>query len=223
MFDTNAVKSMAKNRLARNWKVNIYVSIVYIVVSYVISYSITNKKFFDEEFSLRLFLKVMAFFMLFEVFDFIKTMYYAKYTISEKPEGVLFSDFTDKFEYWFVALKAVLYKYFCLFLWYFLFIIPAVIKYFSYSQMTYILAENPNIPVRKAMKMSIAMTNGYKGQIFSLYLSFIGWKILSVYTKNILELWVDPYKNITFVYFYYYLKELALKNGTLSIQDFETN
>jgi uncharacterized membrane protein len=60
------------------------------------------------------------------------------------------------------------------------------------------------------------MTNGYKGEIFVFYLSYIGWAILSGLTFGILEIvYVGPYRNIAFCGLYEALKANALRSGAV--------
>ena len=110
-----------------------------------------------------------------------------------------------------------------IYLWSLLFFIPAIVKSFAYSQMNYILAENPKISVRKAMKMSIKMTQGFKAELFILELSFLGWFLLCGLSMGILFLYFNPYYSITKLNAYYFLKQKALQTGVLSQSDFEVN
>lgn len=106
-------------------------------------------------------------------------------------------------------------------LWTLLFIIPGIIKGISYSMIPFILAESPNVPAREAMKLSMRMTNGYKGEIFVMYLSFIGWYLLSFLTCGILALvYVNPYANTTYAGYYVELKRRAIESGTISPAEF---
>lgn len=79
-------------------------------------------------------------------------------------------------------------------LWTLLLIVPGVIAAYRYRFALYNLCENPNIGVMEAIRMSKVQTAGYKGQLFVLDLSFLGWAILSLLTLNILEIWVTPYR-----------------------------
>lgn len=65
------------------------------------------------------------------------------------------------------------------FLWGLLFIVPGVIKFFSYSMAKYIKAENPECGYNKALRESEKLMNGFKGHYFSFLISFIGWIILT--------------------------------------------
>jgi len=59
-------------------------------------------------------------------------------------------------------------------------LIPAIIKAISYSMAQYILAGCLNVTAVNALRLSIRMTNGYKGKLFVLALSFIGWGALGI-------------------------------------------
>ena len=57
--------------------------------------------------------------------------------------------------------------------WYMLFIIPGIYKTFQLSMIPFILAENPKIKYKDAVKLSKAMTKGYKWKMFVTDLSYI--------------------------------------------------
>jgi uncharacterized membrane protein len=87
-------------------------------------------------------------------------------------------------------------------LWFFVFIIPAFIKSISYSQVYFVLKDNPELSPRAAITMSRQLMNGYKWKYFLLMLSFIGWSILSILTLFIGLLWLVPYINASLAAFY---------------------
>lgn len=98
------------------------------------------------------------------------------------------------------------------FLWFFT-IIGGFIKYYSYLMVPYILAENPNVNYKDAIKLSKDMMNGYKWYAFKLDLSFIGWYILSLLTFNLLNIfYVNPYREVVFAEFYFSIRDLTKKN-----------
>ena len=79
-------------------------------------------------------------------------------------------------------------------LWSMLFVIPGIVKGYSYSLAMYIKSENPQISASQAIELSKKMTNGRKMDLFVLDLSYIGWFMLSGITFNILGiLYVLPY------------------------------
>lgn len=92
-------------------------------------------------------------------------------------------------------------------LWSLLLIIPGIIAAISYSMTLYILADNPEIDIMDAIRQSKRMTNGYKGDIFVLGLSFLGWGIVACLTLGIGFLWLAPYMQTTYTNLYLKLKE----------------
>jgi uncharacterized membrane protein len=105
-------------------------------------------------------------------------------------------------------------------LWSLLFIIPGIIKALAYSQCMYMIADNPAVKVRDALKISIKMTNGYKGAIFVMGLSFLGWALLCVLTLGIGFLWLAPYMNASFTNLFFKLKELSIQKGVCTEDEF---
>ncbi len=65
-----------------------------------------------------------------------------------------------------------------LFLWFLLFIIPGIIKLFSYAMVPFILAEKRDITPLAAITKSREMMDGNKARLFFLLLGFIGWFLL---------------------------------------------
>ena len=96
-------------------------------------------------------------------------------------------------------------------LWMLLLIIPGYVKALSYSQAMYILAENPGIGAREALKRSEEMMKGHKMELFVLMLSFLGWILLSVITFGIALIWVMPYMQATMTNFYNSIKPAVVE------------
>lgn len=112
------------------------------------------------------------------------------------------------------------------FLWSLLFIVPGIIKSYSYSQAMLIVAENPGIGAREAIRRSEMMMEGHKMEAFVLSLSFIGWILLSPLTLCILEIWLIPYMNAAFINFYNSIKPVeaeAAAESTLEAPAEEQN
>ena len=139
--------------------------------------------------------------------------------MSRSPEPVSFSDFIEGFNNWARAALGALWQFLWTFLWMLLFIIPGIIKSLAYSQMFYIIAEYKDVSVTKAMRISILITKGHKWDLFVMYLSFIGWAILSVFTLGILCFWLYPYMNMTYINAYHALMKEALEDGRIKPED----
>lgn len=91
-------------------------------------------------------------------------------------------------------------------LWTLLFIIPGIIKNFSYAMTPFIMAENPDMTASEAITASKEMMDGHKADLFFLNLSFIGWELLNILTLGIGSLWLNPYMNAAHAAFYRNLK-----------------
>ncbi len=90
-------------------------------------------------------------------------------------------------------------------------------KQVSYCLNTYAIADNNETKVIDAMNISKAITKGYRGKLFCLYLSFIGWYIVEGITLGIAAIWIQPYINTTI---YYYYRELVSKfEGAKEVPD----
>ena len=87
-------------------------------------------------------------------------------------------------------------------LWTLLFVIPGIIKTYSYAMTPFILADDPNLTANQAITRSRELMDGHKWELFVLSLTFIGWEILGALTLGIGLLWVAPYKNAAFAAFY---------------------
>lgn len=92
-------------------------------------------------------------------------------------------------------------------LWSLLFVIPGIVKAYSYSMSYYILAENKGKPALECIRESKAMTDGHKMDLFVLSLSFIGWLLLVGITCGIAAIWVGPYMQATLANAYQSLKK----------------
>ena len=91
-------------------------------------------------------------------------------------------------------------------------IVGGIIKNYSYKMVQYIIAENPNIKPKEAIKMSREMMNGNKMQTFKLDLSFIGWNLLQYVTLGIVGLYVTPYYAATTAELYEVLRKDYIEN-----------
>ena len=90
-----------------------------------------------------------------------------------------------------------------LFLWTLLFIVPGLIKAYSYRLVPYLIKDNPELSAKEAIKLSDTMMKGKKGQAFLLDLSFIGWFFLSVLTLGLVGIfWTNPYYESSAAAFY---------------------
>ena len=92
------------------------------------------------------------------------------------------------------------------FLWTMLFVIPGMVKTYSYAMAPYIQQDDPQKDAKTCIDESRAMMRGYKGQLFALDMSFIGWYILGTLCFGIGLLFVYPYHMQARANFYLALK-----------------
>ena len=83
----------------------------------------------------------------------------------------------------------------------------------------YLVAENPELSVTKALKISKEITKGHKMDLFILDLSFIGWEFLCLFTAGIGYLWLVPYINMTKTNAYHALLKEAVSSGNITVED----
>ena len=105
-------------------------------------------------------------------------------------------------------------------LWSLLFVVPGIIKAIAYSQAKYVIHDNPRLKGKEAIEISKRMTNGFKGDLFSMYLSFIGLYILVGLTGGILSIYVTPYVETTAAMYYENLKRYSIENGIVAPEAF---
>ena len=84
-----------------------------------------------------------------------------------------------------IGLNLVIYMF--VVLWSMLFIIPGIIAGYRYRFALYNLYENPGIGIMEALDMSKRQTIGYKGQLFLLDLSYVGWVFLASLPLAVME------------------------------------
>lgn len=117
------------------------------------------------------------------------------------------------------SIGGILWMGLFIFLWSMLFYIPGIVKALAYSMTPFILADTKCSPTQ-ALKLSMRLTKGHKGDIFVFYLSFIGWFLLSSLTFGLLWLfYVAPYMNTAFAGLYEELKAKALADGVVSAEE----
>ena len=110
---------------------------------------------------------------------------------------------------WFKTVKSMARVVIYEFLWG-LTIIGGIIKRYSYFLVPYIIAENPDIDGKTAIKLSREMMDGHKMECFKLEFSFIGWRILGIVTLGLSDLFfTEPYEVSVFTEYYNDLRKIA--------------
>jgi len=147
------------------------------------------------------------------------SMIYLGITRGEKPRVTdLFKGFSVWGKAIILNLKIAGYTY----LWTLLFIIPGIVKSFSYSMASYILVENEDMSATEALKESERLMKGHKLDLLQLYISFLGWFLLlmlvgmlgiifdwiflSILVVVLSFIWIGPQVQVATANFYKQLK-----------------
>ena len=77
-----------------------------------------------------------------------------------------------------------------------LFIIPGIVKSYSYSMSYYLQQEDKSKDWKACLDESRSRMDGHKGQLFLLDLSFIGWYIVGLLCLGVGTLFVVPYHDM---------------------------
>ena len=85
-------------------------------------------------------------------------------------------------------------------------IIPGVFIALMFSQIFYIMADDPQTGVIDAFKKSASLMKNKKLQCFGLFLKYVLFFILGVFTLGIWWLWLIPQAYVSFAIFYKELK-----------------
>ncbi len=111
-------------------------------------------------------------------------------------------------------------------LWMLLFLVPGLIKLYSYYFVQYLVTDYPEASPEELMEMSEKMTKGIRFEIFVLNMSFILWSFLaafvSLYTYGLGGILLQPYISQTDAQLYHWAKENRL-NETEAIEDVQSD
>lgn len=207
MFEISKYKKNAKFSLKGNWASSIVVALVSMVLLSLICGSSGLSPFLTIALN-----GAVGIITLAEMYFFLKVSQRSY----DKP---CFDTFLEGAALWLKGFLGYFWYILWVALWSCLFVIPGIVKAISYSQMFFIIAENPGISVTKAMNISKILTRGHKSDLFMLGLSFFFWMILCAVPG--VALYVVPYVNTTFAYAYRDLKEMAISEGRISQVDFQ--
>lgn len=109
------------------------------------------------------------------------------------------------------------------FLWSLLFVIPGIVKSYSYSMTYYIRCDHPEYSAKEAIAESERIMQGNRLRLFLLQLSFIGWIIVGAFCFGVGGLWVNSYMKTAEVEFYRDLVEKESKETVKESSSAEEN
>ncbi len=146
--------------------------------------------------------------------------------------GIMFTGFTDSYS---STITGMLTTALIVFLCSLALIIPGIVEGLKYTMVPFILADNPTMPGDRARQISSMMTNGEKGEIFVLYLSFFGWFLLAGIVLSLFSwlLWpiaslasiaasamIFAYQKATFTELYIFMRDRIIRCGAVSPAEF---
>ena len=229
LYSSSTFKKQALESLSGRWKIPViaviisYAMFIAVYLTFMLFTTISLKRVENTEtaqlFTLGL-IFLLELFFIFILSGIIISYLRLTIFLEKNTQSPKFFDWAEGFSMSFKFFAAYLWYILWVCLWACLFYIPGIIKTYSYSQMFFIIAENPKIKINQAMQLSRRLTYGYKGDLFCLQLSFIGWQILNSLTFGILFFWTGPYMAMTYEKSYQYLKTMALETGVVKPEDF---
>lgn len=192
------IKAGAKSALAGKWKEAILTAVIPTIFSVLFFNTVTEGN--SNSFLFELIEGLLLTGVTFGFMNLARNQSYIP-----RPLEEIASPFRR--EYFKNLLFLKLWKYLFISLWSLLFLIPGIVKSYSYSQAELIYkdhvdstGEQPD--ARMIIRESMRMMDGYKSALFLLDLSFIGWHILNGLTMGVLGLWLTPYTSMSRVVFY---------------------
>ena len=118
----------------------------------------------------------------------------------------------DGFGYWWKVLLIELVCGVFILLWSLLFLVPGIVASYRYSMARYVLITNPDYGVMDCIRESKRLTQGWKGALFVMDLSFIGWWLLCAIPVIgwLLSIWFTPYRALSFLQAYEQISGYAI-------------
>ena len=200
MILRSELKQNAKDRLKNNWGLAIGIIIVCTLISCIPN---LLAEIDSESFAISIIIPIITL-----VITGPLTIGQCKFFINlANRSNPKFSDLWYGFNNMLRAIGVTLLVGVIVFIGSILFIIPGIILAFMYSQVYYIMAENPEMSIMNCLKESSRIMKGHKMDLFILELSFLGWGILMVITLGIAGLYVLPYYSATLTNFYLDIKD----------------
>jgi uncharacterized membrane protein len=207
-------RRVARENLAGNWGLSVGVSFVAAILGALM----TSPASFDFKIDSGLFESLpTSFYGLFMILGSITAtislaqfilggtvqLGYTQYLLKQyHRQPLAFNDLFSQFDRFGQGFLQAFLRNLYIFLWSLLFVIPGIVKSYSYAMTPFIMAENPEMSAQEAITASRELMDGHKGELFTLELTFLGWAILSVLTLGIGALFLTPYEHAARAAFY---------------------
>lgn len=196
------LRKQALDALEGNWGTAAVVTVVYFVISIICGYGFqwTGIAIAGDNVGVSLGGSLLSALIILPIgYAFIISFLGVKRGVVPSVKG-LFSQY-NKRVYLTMLLKGIY-----LSLWALLFIIPCIVKSYSYAMTEFIMKDNPELSGNAAIEASMAMMKGNKKRLFLLDLSFTGWGILCILTLGLGFILLYPYMYTARAAFYEELK-----------------
>jgi len=214
MLTNSEIRKRARAVLEGNWGKGVIATLIYFVITYALSASVSiplgYNMWLSNGSSLLMTILCLPLTWGFAVFF----LYLVRG--QEKGYETLFDGYKC-FKIFMLMLLKCLY----IFLWSLLLIVPGIMKALAYDMAEFIMADNPGIDVEDAIHRSRVMMDGHKMKLFLMYLSFIGWGLLCLLTLGFGFLLLVPYIQTSLAVFYQDLKKNAEEIGADDIAQAE--
>ncbi len=128
-------------------------------------------------------------------------------------ESLEFKKIFSGFKFYFKALFASLIYVLFVLIGLVLFIIPGIVFSMMFSQVYFIIADNPEVGLIEAFKQSKTIMYGHKWQYFKLSLRYGFYFILGIFTLFIWWLWLIPQNYVSFGLFYKNISKKGMINS----------
>jgi uncharacterized membrane protein len=203
LYTSGDMKREAKAQLSGHWGQSVLLAALPTIFTILFIQSTTESIIWSSIFDI-----IQSFLVIGVTFGFMNLLRNQAYHFNGLQEIV--SAFRSK--YFKNLLFLIILKYFLIFLWTLLFIIPGIVKALGYAQAERIYkdrvdqtGEQPS--PHDCLAESQQLMYGSKVDLFVLDLSFIGWSFLNYFTFGILGLWLTPYMEMSQVVFYENISE----------------
>lgn len=237
-FNRVQLKEQAKVIIAGSKPKVIYVGLVFLVLSFVISilsaqltgYTVAEMVqymeyvYSGESYSALAYLRSIqppainhiVGFALSIVYQIVSVGFVIFLINTIRNSGACFGNLLDGFGMFLRIICLFIIEGFFVFLWSLLLFIPGFIAMYSYRQSLYLLIDHPDWSPLRCIRESKAMMKNHKGELFVMDLSFLGWALLcGVPILGFLaEIWYFPYASMTYTLYYEWLRGASTQQSS---------
>ena len=185
-LDRAAIKAEAKQLIRTGQRSVLGMSAIYFLISFVLS----GVEFLFSRFSGEKSLAYGFVTVLVSLFSSVLSAGFVFFCMAiRRGEAAPFSMLFDGFGMAGKVIVLTIWMGLRVFLWSMLFVIPGIVAMYRYRFALYNLLENPDLTANQAIALSKIQTEGMKGQLFVLDLSYIGWYFLMLAVGVPLAYW----------------------------------